>query len=60
MELWKRSLITFLAVLVVGFAISLVWRAKIGTDLPDYLAALVGGLVAILVWEGLKRVGRKT
>ena len=60
MEFWKKALITFVAVLVVGFVISLVWRAKIGTDLPDYLAALVGGLVAVLLWEGLKRLGHKS
>ena len=51
----QRLIVTIAAVVVVSFIAGLLWRYMFDTRIPGYLAGLVGGLVALPVWELLKR-----
>jgi Na+/glutamate symporter len=57
--LWQRLLFTLAAMLVVSFFSGVIWQAIFNVSLPSYVGGLVGGLVAIPVWEFLKRVSPK-
>ncbi len=56
MSFWKRLLITFVAMLVVGFVAGYAWTAALGLILPSYASGVIGGFTALPVWEFLKRV----
>lgn len=56
MVLWQRLLFTFVAMVVVSFLVGVMWQSAFNIRLPSYIGGLVGGLVAIPVWEFLKRV----
>ena len=53
---WQRLLITIVAMVVASYAVGLLWQALLNFALPSYLAGLIGGLVALPVWDLLKRV----
>lgn len=53
---WQRLLITIGAMLLAGWVVGLAWHALFNTELPSYLAGLVGGLAALPVWDFLKRI----
>ena len=55
---WKRLLIMMFAVLSVSFIAGLVWRQVFGfaSELPSYVAGLIGGMAALPTWEVLKRI----
>lgn len=55
MNLWQRLLITMVAMVVAGFAAGQLWLMLFSVPLPSFLAGMVGGLVALPVWELLKR-----
>ena len=57
MSLWKRLLITVIAVLAASFVAGLIWRVIFDTSLPGYIGGAIGGLAALPVWEFLRRVG---
>lgn len=59
MPLWQRLVVTLIAMLAAGLLAGLVWRQLFGAPLPDYLGGLFGGLIAVPVWEFLKRVRPK-
>jgi len=59
MPLWQRLLITIAAMLIVSIAAGQIWRSLFDFDLPVYLGGVIGGLVALPVWELLKRVVMK-
>jgi Na+/glutamate symporter len=59
MALWQRLLFTLVAMLVVSFLSGVLWQSMFNVSLPSYVGGLVGGLVAIPVWEFLKRVAPK-
>jgi hypothetical protein len=44
---------------VMSFLVGVIWQATFNVRLPSYIGGLVGGLVAIPVWEFLKRVRPK-
>jgi glucose-6-phosphate-specific signal transduction histidine kinase len=54
MTFWKRLLITLAAMLVVSYLAGLGWRNTFNSLMPSYLAGIIGGLVALPVWEWLK------
>ena len=54
MTFWKRLLITLAAMLVVSYLAGLGWRNTFNSLIPSYLAGIIGGLVALPVWEWLK------
>lgn len=59
MPLWQRLVVTLIAMLAAGLVAGLGWRQLFAAPLPDYLGGLVGGLVAVPVWEFLKRIRPK-
>ncbi len=56
---WQRSLITFIAMIVVGLIVGFLWRLAFGFGLPDYVSGVVGGLTAVPLWEFLKQIRPK-
>jgi glucose-6-phosphate-specific signal transduction histidine kinase len=60
MPLWQRLTVTLIAMLAAGLVAGLIWRWLFAAPLPDYLGGLTGGLVALPVWEFLKRVRPRT
>ncbi len=54
MGFWRRVAVTIAAVLVVSGLAHLLWQALLGFAMPAYLAGLLGGLVALPVWEYLQ------
>jgi len=61
MVFWQRLLVTVLVILAFSGLVHIAWQALLGFAMPAYLAGLLGGLVALPVWEYLQlRYGRKT
>ena len=56
---WQRSLIMFIAMIVVGLIVGFLWRLAFGFGLPDYVSGVVGGLTAVPLWEFLKQIRPK-
>ncbi len=56
MHFLLRLLITVISMPVASFVANLIWQAISNADLPSYISGLVGGLVALPVWELLKRI----
>lgn len=54
MKLWQQILITLAAMLVVSFAAGRLWLNAFDFVMPSYLAGVIGGLVAVPVWELLR------
>ncbi len=59
MSFWKRLLITILAMLAASFVAGLLWKNTFNTLIPSYLAGITGGLIALPVWELLRKLGPK-
>lgn len=59
MPIWQRILITVVAMIAASFIFGLIWESLFAFPVPSYLAGLIGGVVAVPVWEFLKRVGPK-
>jgi uncharacterized membrane protein YccC len=55
---WKRLLITVFAMLATSFVAGLLWHHLLGfaSELPSYVAGLIGGMAALPTWEILKRL----
>ena len=55
---WKRLLITIFVMLATSFIAGLLWRDLFGfvSELPSYVAGLIGGMAALPTWELLKRL----
>jgi len=53
---WQRLLITIAAMLLASYLVGLAWQALFDFNLPSYLAGLVGGLVALPIWDFLRRI----
>lgn len=56
MPLWQRLLITLTAIVLSSLLASYLADTLLGLGLPGYVAGVVGGIVAVPVWELLKRV----
>jgi hypothetical protein len=54
MTFWTRLVITIIAMLVASYVAGLIWRNTFNTLIPSYLAGIIGGLMALPVWELLK------
>ena len=59
MKLWQRLLVTLLVIIIVSFLAGLIWSSLFNVRFPSYISGVIGGLVAVPVWELLKRVGPK-
>jgi Na+/glutamate symporter len=56
---WQRLLNTVAAMLVASWIIGLMWQSLFRFPLPSYVGGAVGGLVALPIWEQLKRIRGK-
>jgi uncharacterized membrane protein YeaQ/YmgE (transglycosylase-associated protein family) len=54
MTFWTRLLITVIAMLVASYVAGLIWKNTFNSFIPSYLAGIIGGLIALPVWELLK------
>ena len=53
---WQRILITIVAMLIASFLFGQIWQALFNTNIPSYVAGIIGGLFALPIWEALKRM----
>jgi Na+/glutamate symporter len=56
MALWQRLLFTLIVMIAISFLAGVIWQTTFNVRLPSYVGGLIGGMVAIPVWEFLKRV----
>jgi len=59
MLLWKRIVATAVSILAFSFVVGLLWKQVFGFELPAYLGGLSGGVIAVPVWEFLRRIKPK-
>ena len=59
LPLWQRLALTVVVMLVASFVAGLISEKVFGLALPSYLGGLVGGLIALPVWDLLRRVRRR-
>lgn len=59
MALWQRLLATLIAIVGASLLAGYASTNLLGFALPSYVSGVIGGLVAVPVWEFLKRVGPK-
>jgi hypothetical protein len=59
MPFWQRSLVLVVAMMAVSFIFGLIWNLIFGFDLPAYVSGVVGGLIAVPLWDLLKKVKSK-
>jgi Na+/glutamate symporter len=52
---WQRVILTALAMVLASVIAAELWRAAFSFELPSYLSGLIGGMVAIPVWELCKQ-----
>ncbi len=60
LPLWQRLLLTIIGMVGASFLVGLLWEALFNFPVPSYASGVVGGLTALPIWEGLKRVRPKT
>ena len=51
-------LITVMAIIGVVYVVIVVWSLIFATVVPSFVVGLAGGLAALPIWEGLKRIKR--
>jgi hypothetical protein len=56
---WQRSLVTFVAMIIVSLVVGFVWRSLFDFGLPGYISGVVGGLTAVPLWEFLNQIRPK-
>ncbi|MDH3451212.1 MAG: hypothetical protein OEN20_02250 [Gammaproteobacteria bacterium] len=54
MALWKRLLITVVAMAFASLAVGLIWLSLFDARIPSYLSGVIGGLAALATWELLR------
>ena len=59
MPFWQRFLITVLAMLAASLVVGLIWQRLFNMPIPSYLAGIIGGLIALPIWEFLKWIKSK-
>ena len=59
LPLWQRLLLTTVGMVGVSFLVGLLWGLLFDFSIPSYASGVVGGLTALPIWEGLKRVRPK-
>ncbi len=59
MPFWQRFLITLLAMLAASLLATLIWQWSFDKPIPSYLSGIIGGVIALPVWELVKRIKSK-
>ncbi len=60
MSFWTRLGITVVAMIAVSFLLDMAWNGLTGLRIPTYIAGVLGGLVALPVWELLRARAKTT
>jgi uncharacterized membrane protein len=55
MKVWARIVVTLILMVSVSFIAGLLWGRMFNHTIPSYISGLVGGMVAIPVWELMKK-----
>ena len=55
MTVWVRLAITVAVMVLVSFLAAWLWNSLLGVNIPSYISGLIGGLIAIPVWEILQK-----
>jgi undecaprenyl pyrophosphate phosphatase UppP len=55
MSIWARIIVTVILMVVISFLAGALWNSIFQHPIPAYAAGLIGGLVAVPVWEVLKK-----
>lgn len=55
MTIWVRIIVTIVLMVLTSFLAGLLWNSIFGAQVPSYISGLIGGVVAIPVWEILKK-----
>ena len=59
MPLWQRLILTIVAIVITSLVVALIWDRIFGFGLPSYIGGVIGGLIAVPVWEFLRRIEPK-
>jgi len=59
MPFWQRFLVLVVAMLAVSYVFALIWQSVLGFSLPGYVSGVVGGLIAVPLWDLLKKAKPK-
>ena len=54
MKFWQKMIITLIAMLIASYGGARLWLLAFDFVIPSYLAGMIGGLVAIPVWEFMR------
>ena len=55
MSIWARIAVTLVMMVLISFLAGVLWSKLFSAQIPSYIAGLVGGVVAIPVWEILEK-----
>ncbi len=59
MSIWARIAVTIVLMVLISFLAGVLWSNLFSTEIPSYISGLVGGIVAIPVWEILEKFKAK-
>lgn len=55
MKLWQSLVATLLAIILMSFIVTALWRSLFDAQLPSYIAGIVGGMTGVSVWSFLHK-----
>jgi len=59
MVFWQRVLVLLVAVVAVSLIVGMIWNSVFSFNLPSYASGVIGGLIAVPLWDLLKRIKPK-
>lgn len=55
MGFWMKIVLTLAAIILVSVIAGYVWNSLFNAEIPGFLGGMLGGIVAIPVWEFLRK-----
>ncbi|MEQ8328574.1 hypothetical protein [Parvibaculum sp.] len=55
MGFWMKLVLTLAAIILVSILAGYLWSSIFNAEIPGFLGGLLGGIVAIPVWEFLRK-----
>lgn len=55
MGFWMKLVLTFAAIILASVIAGYLWSSLFNAEIPGFLGGMLGGIVAIPVWEFLRR-----
>lgn len=59
MSIWARIAVTIVLMVLISFLAGVLWSSVFSAEIPSYISGLIGGVVAIPVWEILQKFKAK-